>query len=57
VDERLSATTGTTGTISTTAADGEGDREGEGEPERLQRRSLRVLLASQVLSVRASPRA
>jgi len=29
VDERLSATTGTTGTISTAAADGEGD------PERL----------------------
>jgi len=55
VDERLSATTGTTGAISTAAAEGEG--EGEGEAERLQRRSLRVLLASQVLSVRASPRA
>ncbi len=51
MDERLSATTGTTGTLSTPAADGEGD------PERLQRRGLRVLLASQVLSVRASPRA
>ncbi len=51
MDERLSATTGTTGTISTAAADGEGD------PERLQRRGLRVLLANQVLPVRASLRA
>ncbi len=49
MDERLSATTGTTGTIST--ADGEGD------PERPQRRGLRVLLANQVLPVRASLRA
>jgi len=55
VDERLSATTSTTGTISTAATEGEG--EGEGDPERLQRRSLRVLLASRLLSVRASPRA
>jgi hypothetical protein len=53
VDERLSATTSTTGTISTAATEGEG----EGDPERLQRRSLRVLLASRLLSVRASPRA
>jgi len=51
VDERLSATTGTSGTISTADADG------ESEGERRQRRRLRVLLASQVLSVRASPQA
>ncbi len=53
MDERLSATTGTTGTIGTAAADGEGD----GEAERLQRRSLRVLLASRLSSVPTSPRA